>query len=242
VIRVFIVAASSPATAGRPARPGPRGVAGQRDAAGLRDVAALPALVGLQDLVGTRDVEVVGSAPSFDSLAAQWPDLETDIVLVETSAEHFDAVMNSLAESRLASEAAVVILADHSEPRQIAEALRTGVRAVLPSELSADQLRAALEAAAAGLTVMHSAEVAAMFPAAQVASRALADLAEPLTPRESEVLQMLASGLANKEIAARLAISEHTAKFHVASILGKLGAGSRTEAVAIGIRRGLVLL
>jgi len=53
---------------------------------------------------------------------------------------------------------------------------------------------------------------------------------------------MLASGLANKEIAARLTISEHTVKFHVASILGKLGAGSRTEAVSLGIRRGLVLL
>jgi len=53
---------------------------------------------------------------------------------------------------------------------------------------------------------------------------------------------MLASGLANKEIATRLAISEHTVKFHVASILGKLGAGSRTEAVSLGIRRGLILL
>ena len=53
---------------------------------------------------------------------------------------------------------------------------------------------------------------------------------------------MLAAGLSNKEIAARLNISDHTVKFHVASILGKLGAGSRTEAVSLGIRRGLVLL
>jgi DNA-binding NarL/FixJ family response regulator len=81
-----------------------------------------------------------------------------------------------------------------------------------------------------------------MFPVAEPESTSLAELAEPLTRRENEVLQMLASGLANKEIASRLAISEHTAKFHVASILGKLGAGSRTEAVSLGIRRGLVLL
>jgi DNA-binding NarL/FixJ family response regulator len=93
-----------------------------------------------------------------------------------------------------------------------------------------------------GLIVMHPGEVDAMFPAAPPASQPLAELTEPLTPRESEVLQMLASGLANKEIAARLAISEHTVKFHVASILGKLGAGSRTEAVSLGIRRGLILL
>jgi len=67
-------------------------------------------------------------------------------------------------------------------------------------------------------------------------------LLEPLTKREREVLQMLAGGLANKEIAARLAISDHTVKFHVASILGKLGVSTRTEAVSVGIRRGLVLL
>ena len=89
---------------------------------------------------------------------------------------------------------------------------------------------------------MHPAEVSAMFPATEPASHPLAELIEPLTPRESKVLEMLASGLTNKEIAARLAISEHTAKFHVASILGKLGAGTRTEAVTLGIRRGLVLL
>jgi len=99
-----------------------------------------------------------------------------------------------------------------------------------------------VEAAAAGLIVLHPAEFDAMFPAAEPASSPLAELVEPLTPRESEVLQMLASGLANKEIATRLAISEHTVKFHVASILGKLGAASRTEAVTLGIRRGLVLL
>ena len=74
------------------------------------------------------------------------------------------------------------------------------------------------------------------------AARATEEWTEPLTKREREVLQMLAAGLGNKEIAAKLNISDHTAKFHVGSILGKLGAASRTEAVALGIRRGLVLL
>jgi DNA-binding NarL/FixJ family response regulator len=81
-----------------------------------------------------------------------------------------------------------------------------------------------------------------MTAAATSASQPLTELAEPLTRREREVLQMLAAGLGNKEIASRLDISDHTAKFHVGSILGKLGAASRTEAVALGIRRGLVLL
>jgi DNA-binding NarL/FixJ family response regulator len=89
---------------------------------------------------------------------------------------------------------------------------------------------------------MHPATADALFPQFASRSGSLAELAEPLTNRERQVLQMLASGLGNKEIAARLVISEHTVKFHVASILGKFAAGSRTEAVSIGIRRGLVLL
>jgi two-component system, NarL family, response regulator YdfI len=206
-------------------------------------VAASPlARAGLQSLLAHRDVEVVGNVANLESLAGQWPDVEADVVAVEASGDQFEVVMDSLAASQLASEATIVVLSDHSEPRWFAEALRAGVRAVLPSDIAPDQLVAALEAAAAGLIVMHPTEVEAMFPAAEPASRPLAELAEPLTPRESEVLQMLASGLANKEIAARLSISEHTVKFHVASILGKLGAGSRTEAVSLGIRRGLVLL
>jgi DNA-binding NarL/FixJ family response regulator len=65
---------------------------------------------------------------------------------------------------------------------------------------------------------------------------------EALTPREVEILQLLAAGLGNKEIASRLGISDHTVKFHVASVIGKLGAASRTEAVTLGIRHGLVMI
>jgi DNA-binding NarL/FixJ family response regulator len=65
---------------------------------------------------------------------------------------------------------------------------------------------------------------------------------EPLTPREREVLELLGHGLSNRQIAERLDISEHTAKFHVASVSGKLGASSRTEAVSRGVRRGLITL
>ena len=197
---------------------------------------------GLQSLLGGREAEVVGSVADFESLAGQWMDLQADVILVEASGEQFEMVMDALAASQLASEAAIVVLTDHREPKLLAETLRAGVRAVLPSDIAPEQLVAALEAAAAGLIVVHPAEVDLMFPVVEGASRQLGELAEPLTPRESEVLQMLASGFANKTIAARLKISEHTVKFHVASILGKLGASSRTEAVSLGIRRGLVLL
>jgi NarL family two-component system response regulator YdfI len=197
---------------------------------------------GLQNLIRTREIEIVGSTSNLDLLAGLWPEIEADIVLVEASGEQFGAMVNSLVNSEFASESAIVIITDQPESRLVADALRRGVRAVFPSNVAHEQLIPALEAAAAGLTVLHAEGVAAMFPAAQMTSRSSADLAEPLTPREKEVLQMLANGLANKEIASRLAISEHTVKFHVASILGKLGAGSRTEAVSLGIRRGLVPL
>jgi two-component system, NarL family, response regulator YdfI len=200
------------------------------------------ARAGLQSLFGMSDVKVVGSAANLESLADQWSDAKADIILVDLSGEPVEGAMDSLARFQPASEAVIVVLSDHSVPRWFAEMLRAGIRSVLPSDISPEQLIAALEAAATGLIVMHPTGVEAMFPPIEPASRPPAELNEILTPRESEVLQMLASGLANKEIAARLAISEHTVKFHVASVLGKLGAGSRTEAVSIGIRRGLVLL
>jgi two-component system, NarL family, response regulator YdfI len=206
-------------------------------------VAASPlSRASLQSLLRARRVEVVGSGPNLESLWDQPPDVEVDIVLVDASGDHSEEMIGSLRQSQLSSEAAVVVLSDRFEPGRLAEALRAGVRAILPGDMSPDQIVAGLEAAAAGLIVLDRAEFDAMFPAAEPASSPLAELIEPLTPRESEVLQMLASGLANKEIATRLAISEHTVKFHVASILGKLGAASRTEAVTLGIRRGLVLL
>ena len=196
----------------------------------------------LRRLLDTRKVTVVGSVPNLESFWDQRPDAEVDVVLVEASGEQFEEVMDSIARSQVSSEATIVVLSERSEPRWFSEALRAGVRGILRSDASPDQIVAGLKATAAGLMVFHPAEVDAMFPAAEAASGTLAELIEPLTPRESEVLQMLASGLANKEIATRLAISDHTVKFHVASILGKLGAASRTEAVTLGIRRGLVLL
>jgi DNA-binding NarL/FixJ family response regulator len=133
------------------------------------------------------------------------------------------------------SAAAVIVLSD--DPQWTAEALHSGVRAVLPRELTAAEIVAAVQAAAAGLVVLHPRDLEAMLPTVQPA-RAI----EALSPREIEVLGMMAEGISNKEIAARLGISEHTVKFHVASIMGKLHAGTRTEAVMLGVRMGLIMI
>ena len=79
-------------------------------------------------------------------------------------------------------------------------------------------------------------------PVAPHQTELAAGAGEPLTPRERDVLQLMAKGLPNKLIAVRLSISQHTAKFHVSAIMTKLGAASRTEAVTIGARRGLLIL
>jgi len=205
-------------------------------------VAASPLVrAGLENILAAQRVEVVGAVSSVELLADRLVEGEADVVLVDASGDQFETVLGSIDQLELGSEVAVVLLADHPAPGWVAEAVRAGIGAILPTRASPEQLAAAMQAAVAGLIVMHRGEADSNFPGA-LASRPLAELLEPLTRREREVLQMLASGLGNKEIATRLTISEHTVKFHVASILGKLGAASRTEAVALGIRHGLVLL
>jgi DNA-binding CsgD family transcriptional regulator len=114
-----------------------------------------------------------------------------------------------------------------------------GVRALLPHDASPAEIVAAIEAAAAGLAVIDPGELESLV--AESPAQPAADPG-PLTARELEVLRLLADGVANKNIAWQLQISEHTVKFHVAQILAKLNAGTRTEAVTQGIRRGLILL
>jgi two-component system, NarL family, response regulator YdfI len=206
-------------------------------------VAASPlARSGLENLLVSIGVSVVGWSASFNSLFEQLGETEPEAVLFDATGQNPDAILDTLAVSEIVSETAVILLTNHSSRPWIAKALRAGVRAILPSDISAHQLASALQAALAGLVVISPTEISAALPAASTALTSPAELVEPLTPREREVLQMLAAGLLNKEIASKLSISEHTVKFHVASILGKLGASTRTEAVSLAIRRGLVLL
>ena len=202
---------------------------------------------GLNNLLASRSVAIAGSVANLDDLDHRLDDVPADVILADSTGEPLESSLNSFVASGLASDFNIVVLVEPASLAPSFAVLLQGVRAVLPIDVSPEQLVAALQAAASGLLVLHPAQVAAQvtangFASAPARSRELNELAEPLTPRESEVLQMLAGGLVNKEIAAKLAISEHTVKFHVASILGKLGAATRTEAVSVGIRRGLVLL
>ena len=206
-------------------------------------VAASPLIrAGLQSMLRDSRVDIVGSAADLESISGQLVDVEPDVALVEAAADTHQELLDTLEETEIAREYPVIVLSEQIKAAWLSDALRAGVRAVLPREVTPEQLRATLEAAAAGLLVVHPSELDTVLPATIGSSAHVDQLLEPLTKREREVLQMLAAGLANKEIAARLAISDHTVKFHVASILGKLGVSTRTEAVSVGIRRGLVLL
>jgi DNA-binding NarL/FixJ family response regulator len=160
------------------------------------------------------------------------------VILADAGQNALEEWIAEFQEAGMPAGPPVLVMFDEAGTNALARAVQAGVRGVLPSDAGAEQIVSALDAVSKGLVVLHPAEMGAPRPARNEE----VELIEPLTPREREVLQMLAGGLGNKEIAARMKISEHTAKFHVAQILGKLGASSRTEAVAIGMRVGLVLL
>ena len=136
-------------------------------------------------------------------------------------------------------ELGVPILLLLSDPEQAPEGWPAGARAIVKREAGGAQLAAAATAVSQGLFVLEPSLAAAFLPTSLDPDE---DLQDVLTPREQQVLQLLAEGLTNKAIAERLAISGHTVKFHVNAILGKLNAQSRTEAVVRATRAGLLAL
>jgi DNA-binding NarL/FixJ family response regulator len=189
-------------------------------------VASPPVLrAGLEALMaGIPGVFVAGALPDYEGVEA----LGADVLL--TSERWEDA-----------PEGALVVLSRGGRTPWSAEALRHGVRAILPPDASQNAILAAVEAARNDLAVVDPRAAESWLDSTQPTHETLGD-APDLTQREREVLRMMADGAANKVIAWKLGVSEHTVKFHVASILAKLGAGTRTEAVSLGIRRGLVPL
>ena len=185
----------------------------------LRDIAHVRVLVG-------RSRMLPGVIEEHDPAA---------VVLASTAAGAASALHGLAGALRMPP---VVLLVDDPRAAWTGAARRAGVRSVLRRDATAEELTAALTAATAGLITLHP----DVFAAGVRANAAGADEDRALTPRERELLEMLAEGLSNRTIARRLGISTNTVKFHVASILAKLGVGSRTEAVTLGVRRGLIAL
>ena len=161
---------------------------------------------------------------------------QPDVVLLDLGSERVSDWLHAAKTSRPAP--AILVLADDMRGILDAGWMRDGGRAVLPRHASTQEIVAAIDAVAAGLIVVHP----DAGPLGSSLGRRPAGGSQPLTPREIEVLGMMAEGLGNKVIATRLGISLHTVKFHIGSIFAKLNVESRTEAVTVGVRRGLVLI
>jgi DNA-binding NarL/FixJ family response regulator len=166
----------------------------------------------------------------------QLEEAQPDVVLLDLDRERVSDWLSDAVTSH--PPPAIVVLGDDMPGVLDAGWLRDGGRAVLPRHASTQEIVAAIEAVAAGLIVVHP----NAGPLGGSSGRRAIAASQPLTPREIEVLGMMAEGLGNKVIAARLGISLHTVKFHIASIFSKLNVESRTEAVTVGVRRGLVLI
>jgi DNA-binding NarL/FixJ family response regulator len=190
---------------------------------------------GLESIVrGHAEFHLAGSFGAVVSLVSFARGAELDVIVIDS-----DSIRDLLLEST--SDAAIVLLTEVSDARSISRLLRSGVRAILSRESDPDDVLSAIYTAYDGLVLLST--PAAESLAAVYGDHPLereAELSEEITSRETDVLRMLAEGLVNKDIAARLGISEHTVKFHISSILDKLGAATRTEAVTLGIRRGLI--
>lgn len=186
---------------------------------------------GLRAMLAPLDaVEVVADLIDGDLDPPDHPDL----LVVDVDSDDPDA------PARLAASypdtALVLLVEDAVAGRQVAAGLSHGT-AILAREAGPDDLVAAVLGALRGLVVLDPA-VAPLSVAAPLQP----DSDDTLTDRERQVLALVALGLPNKAIAVELGISEHTVKFHVAAILGKLDAASRTEAVIVAARRGLLVL
>jgi DNA-binding NarL/FixJ family response regulator len=188
--------------------------------------------VGLREVLGhLPEIEVVAESARADEL----PLGDTDILVLTAASE-----LSALESETLPP---VLLLTDEPGDAQALRRMNLPAWGLLPLNASAEELEAALHALNEGLWVGSPALLCNLLrlPATSEAADA-SPLASPLTGREIEVLQLMAQGLANKQIAVALSLSEHTVKFHLSSLYAKLGVTSRTEAVRAGARRGLVVL
>lgn len=198
---------------------------------------------GLESILrASPELSVVGISSNTNTLADLIAAHSPNVVLIELGRQDDESGLEKLVALNALSGVAPVVLADDVQVDWTTEALRLGVRAVLPRSATAEEIELTVFAVAAGLVVLHPDVVDVVLPVLPSIGRNVDDAVQALTGREIEVLDMLAEGLGNKAIAKRLGISEHTVKFHVSSIFTKLNASSRTEAVTLGARLGLIML
>jgi DNA-binding NarL/FixJ family response regulator len=192
---------------------------------------------GLSAVLSTQpDFAVVGEAGDGEEVLRQVESLQPDVLLLDLEMPRLDGVetLRRLAAGGQAIRTIVFTAFDTDD--RIVEAVRAGAQGYLLKGAPRDELFTAVRVVHGGGSLLHPVVATRLLGRLQQQENAV----DALTPRESEVLQLVAQGLTNKEIAARLVVTERTVKFHVSSMMGKLGAGNRTELVALANQRGLV--
>ena len=191
---------------------------------------------GLVAMLGTQaDFEVVGQAATGLEAVRRVAALRPDVVLLDLEMPEMDGVEVIKQLGRDTPDARVIVFTAFDTDDRIVGAVQAGAQGYLLKGAPREEVFQAVRVVRSGGSLLEPV----------VASKLLRQVSQdfqPLTPRELEVLGLVAQGMQNKEIAARLVITERTVKFYVSSILAKLGAGNRTEAVAIAAQRGLISL
>ena len=187
---------------------------------------------GIAALIGNQtDMEVVAEASNGREALEQFREHRPDITLMDLQMPEMSGIDAISAIRGEFPEARIIILTTHAGDVQVSRALKAGARAYLLKGSLRNELLEAIRAVHAGQK--------------RVSSEVAAEIAEhstdhALTPREVDVLRLVAKGNANKEIAAQLSLTEETVKSHIRNILAKLDANDRTHAVAIGVKRGII--
>ena len=195
---------------------------------------------GLVAVLSTQtDFEVVGEAADGRQVVEQTLALQPDVILLDLEMPEVDGVQALEQLRKLEQAVRAVVFTAFDTDERIFSALRAGAKGYLLKGAPREELFNAVRVVHAGGSLLQPVVASRLL---ERFNEALPLTATPdtLTPRELEVLALVAQGLPNKEIAERLAISQRTVKFHVSSIMGKLGAANRTEAVALAVQQGLI--
>jgi len=200
---------------------------------------------GLATLLGLLpDVDVVGTASDGEEALALAAELSPEVVLMDLRMPRCDGVEATRRLRELDPESKVIVLTTYADDRSVVDALRAGARGYLTKDASAEEIQQAIAAVARGEAAIDPAvqhhvvqAVAAGGPPDE--SRAAPSLPDGLTPREAEVLALIAEGFTNTEIAARLVVSEATVKSHINHLFTKTGVRDRAQAVTYAYRHGL---
>jgi DNA-binding NarL/FixJ family response regulator len=191
---------------------------------------------GLVAMLGTQaDFRVVGEAATGLEVVEQVTALDPDILLLDLEMPELDGVQTLQKLREEGEDVRAIVFTAFDTDERIVSAVQAGARGYLLKGAPREEIFNAVRVVDAGGSLLQPVVASKLM-------RQVSEDFEPLTPRELQVLALVAQGLQNKEIAAELVITERTVKFYVSNILSKLGAGNRTEAVAIAVQRGLISL